>query len=66
MSVVFTLWIDCCKAEVSDFDIKLLVYEQIFQLQVPMRNALPVAIVDAFEDLTERESRHLFVEWTGF
>jgi hypothetical protein len=66
MSVVLVFGRDRSKAEVSDFDIELLVYEQILQLQVPMRNALSVAIVDAFEDLAEGESRHLLIEWTGF
>lgn len=66
VSVVLVEGRESRKTKVSNFDIKVLINEQVLQLQVTMRNALSVAIVDAFEDLTEGESRHLLVEWPIF
>lgn len=66
ISVVLVEGRESRETKVSNFDIKLLINEQVLQLQVPMRNAFSVAIIDAFEDLTEGESRHLLVEWSIF
>lgn len=66
VSVVRAQFRACCEAEVGNFDIELLVNEQILQLQVPMCNALSMAVVDAFKYLSEAESRHLLGKRTIF
>lgn len=66
VSVVLVAGRESRKTKVCYFDIKIFINEQVLQLQVPMRNALSMAIIDAFEDLTEGESRHLLVEWSVF
>lgn len=66
VSVVLVEGRESRKTKVCYFDIKLLINKQILQLQVSMGNSLSMTIVDAFEDLTKGESRHLLVEWAVF
>lgn len=46
--------------KVSDFNVQVVVEQNVFWLQVPVHNVARVYEVDAFEDLTHDEASLLF------